>query len=131
MRRPSIGAVVLTFLVACATTDEPYMLGRSAADRETAIKRELQGAAQAVLLERKAALDDDVSDELRLLWQMAARQLVEDDASRAEVGRAVMNARRIMGMAIAHSSPNGPQQQVTLENVKSARRSFCPCYPFC
>ena len=132
--RNAIRLVVLVPLLACASipTDEPYMPNASSLDREVAIKGEFQQRATDTLTENNVILDREVADELRLLWQMAARRLVEDNASRSEVARAVNNVSRIVLTAAGSSPSAGATKQITVEGYERAKLSLCPgFYPFC
>ena len=130
MRFASLAVSVLLAIAGCATTDEPFMRGAAAAERERAIMEEFHKAASEALRENKVTLTPEVADQLRLIWQTGARQLIEDDATTADVARATMNARRIILIA-GNSHLVGFNREVTLEQMNRARLSICPVYPFC
>jgi hypothetical protein len=122
--------IIVVFL-SCASTDEPFMATLSSSDREAAIKEQFHQAASEALRETGAVLDREAADELRLVWQMAARRLVEDDASPVDVGRAVANVRRIVIAAAGRTPVGGVTREITFRNLENARYSLCPLYPFC
>ena len=132
MRRTLMRMVVLVPLLGCASTDDSFMANATDMEREVAIKEEFHRAASEALRESNAVLDQDAADDLRLLWQLAARRLVEDGGSRAEINRAVANVGRIVMAAAGRSVPGaGIRRQVTLDGVEHAKIAICPLYPFC
>lgn len=109
------------------------MPNASSIDREVAIKERFYQASTEALRDENIVLEREAADELRLLWQMAARRLVEDDASQSEVARAVNNVHRIVIAAAGRSlQPGGMTREITLRGIERAKLSLCPgFYPFC
>ena len=129
-----ITAIVLLGAILCAcASDRLFMPDATVPARERAIKQKFEQVSDDILREEHASLTPEAAEELAILWQAGARQLVEDDATQSKVAEATGKARSIVLAALEQTGTAGKQADRTLTRniVQRVRRSICPVYPFC